>query len=51
VALDERVARVSLALEGVRESRDAIAKLLVSEIGRPWKIACADIDRCIEGVE
>ena len=51
VPLDERAARVMIALDGLRDSRDAIAMLLVWEIGKPWKIACADIDRCIEGVE
>ena len=51
IPLDERIARVSAALDGLRDSRDAIALLLMWEIGKPWKIACADIDRCIEGVE
>ncbi|MFM9920196.1 aldehyde dehydrogenase family protein [Lacisediminihabitans sp. H27-G8] len=51
VPLEERAARVRAALDGLRDNRDAIAMLLVWEIGKPWKIACADIDRCIEGVE
>lgn len=51
VDLDERKVRVSQALDGLREVRDTIAMLLVWEIGKPWKIACADIDRCIDGVE
>lgn len=51
VALDERVVRVNIALAGLRENRDTIAMLLMWEIGKPWKLACADIDRCIEGVE
>ncbi len=41
VPLDERVTRVRAALDGLRDSRDAIAMLLVWEIGKPWKIACA----------
>lgn len=51
VSLDERKARVSKAVELLREHRDTIALLLVWEIGKPWKIACADVDRCVEGVE
>ena len=51
VSLDERKSRVSAALAGLRLSRDTIALLLVWEIGKPWKLACADVDRCIDGVE
>lgn len=51
VSLDERKARVSEALVGLREARDTIALLLAWEIGKPWKLACADVDRCIDGVE
>lgn len=51
VDLDERKVRVSKALEGLREVRDTIALLLAWEIGKPWKLACADVDRCIDGVD
>ena len=51
VSLDERKAKVSAALDGLREARDTIALLLAWEIGKPWKLACADVDRCIDGVE
>jgi acyl-CoA reductase-like NAD-dependent aldehyde dehydrogenase len=51
VSLDERKAKVSAALQGLREARDTIALLLAWEIGKPWKLACADVDRCIDGVE
>jgi acyl-CoA reductase-like NAD-dependent aldehyde dehydrogenase len=51
VGLDERKARVLAALQGLREARDTIALLLCWEIGKPWNLACADIDRCIDGVE
>jgi acyl-CoA reductase-like NAD-dependent aldehyde dehydrogenase len=51
VSLDERKVRVAKAVELLRENRDTIAQLLVWEIGKPWKLACADVDRCIEGVE
>ena len=51
VDLDERKARVATALLGLREVRDTIALFLCWEIGKPFKLACADIDRCIDGVE
>lgn len=51
VSLDERKTRVAKALELLREQRDTIALLLLWEIGKPWKLACADVDRCIEGVQ
>ena len=51
VDLDERKARVITALFGLKEARDTIALLLAWEIGKPWKLACADVDRCIDGVE
>nr|AHE14599.1 putative aldehyde dehydrogenase [uncultured bacterium] len=50
VPLEERKARVSAALDALSEHRDLLALLLVWEIGKPWKLACADVDRCIEGV-
>lgn len=49
--LDERKSRVSKALELLAENRDLIAQFLIWEIGKPWKLACADVDRCIEGVQ
>ena len=51
VDLDERKSRVAKAVELLKEHRDTIALLLLWEIGKPWKLACADVDRCIEGVE
>jgi acyl-CoA reductase-like NAD-dependent aldehyde dehydrogenase len=32
------------------EHRDLLAMLLVWEIGKPWRLACADVDRCVDGV-
>ncbi len=49
--LDERKTKVAKALELIKAQRDLIALLLLWEIGKPWKLACADVDRCIEGVE
>ena len=49
--LEERKRRVALAVELLRENRDTIARLIIWEIGKPWKLACADVDRAIEGVE
>ena len=51
VDLDERKSRVAHALVGLREGRDTIALLLAWEIGKPWRLACADVDRCIDGVD
>ena len=50
VPLNERMRRVSKAVELLREHRDTIAGLLMWEIGKPWKIACDDVDRCVDGV-
>ena len=43
--------RVSEAVGLLREQREVIAGLLMWEIGKPWKLACDDIDRCLDGVE
>jgi acyl-CoA reductase-like NAD-dependent aldehyde dehydrogenase len=51
VPLDERKTRVAKAVELLKENRDLLAQLLIWEIGKPWKLACADVDRCIEGVQ
>ena len=45
VDLDERKARVQSAVDGLAEVRDTLALLLAWEIGKPWKLACADVDR------
>ncbi|WP_329092145.1 MULTISPECIES: aldehyde dehydrogenase family protein [unclassified Streptosporangium] len=50
VPLAERKARVTAALEAMTAHRDLLTLLLVWEIGKPWKLAAADVDRCIEGV-
>ena len=49
--LEERKQRVAHAVELLRANRDTIARLIIWEIGKPWKLACADVDRAIEGVE
>lgn len=49
VDLDERRARVAEATDALSEQRDLLALLLVWEIGKPWRLACADVDRCIDG--
>jgi len=51
VPLQRRKEMVAEALSGLRENRNTIAQLLIWEIGKPWKLACADVDRAIEGVE
>jgi acyl-CoA reductase-like NAD-dependent aldehyde dehydrogenase len=35
----------------MREQRETLALLLVWEIGKPWRIACADVDRALDGVD
>lgn len=51
VGLDERRERVSRAVAAMREHRDLLALLLVWEIGKPWRLACADVDRALDGVD
>lgn len=51
VPLDERQRRVQQAVALLRENRDTIALLLMWEIGKPWRIACADVDRCVDGID
>jgi acyl-CoA reductase-like NAD-dependent aldehyde dehydrogenase len=46
----ERKARVSAAVDAMTEHRDTLALLLAWEIGKPWKLACADVDRALDGV-
>src|ERR1700710_1158455 len=46
----ERRARVTAAVEAMAASRDELALLLAWEIGKPWKLACADVDRALDGV-
>ena len=50
VDLDERKARVLAAVEAMEAERETLALLLVWEIGKPWRLACADVDRCLDGV-
>ena len=49
--LDERKARVSAAVTAMRANRDLLALLLSWEIGKPWRLACADVDRGLDGVD
>jgi acyl-CoA reductase-like NAD-dependent aldehyde dehydrogenase len=48
--LAERRARVALTLDELTEHRELLAMLLVWEIGKPWRLALADVDRCLDGV-
>jgi acyl-CoA reductase-like NAD-dependent aldehyde dehydrogenase len=50
VPLAERTARVTAALDALTDARDLLALLLVWEIGKPWRLACADVDRALDGV-
>ena len=51
VDLDERKRRVLEAVAGMRAHRDTLAMLLMWEIGKPWRLACADVDRALDGVD
>jgi acyl-CoA reductase-like NAD-dependent aldehyde dehydrogenase len=48
--LAERKARVAAAVAAMAASREELALLLAWEIGKPWKLACADVDRALDGV-
>jgi len=50
VDLDERRERVTRAVDEMSQHRDLLALLLVWEIGKPWRLACADVDRGLDGV-
>ena len=50
VSLEERRERVTKALDEMHTHRELLALLLVWEIGKPWRLACNDVDRCIDGV-
>lgn len=50
IPLPERRARVGATLDALTEHRELLALLLVWEIGKPWKLAQADVDRAIDGV-
>jgi acyl-CoA reductase-like NAD-dependent aldehyde dehydrogenase len=50
VPLQERIERVSAAVDLIETQRELLALLLVWEIGKPWRIALADVDRCVDGV-
>ncbi|MCW2939898.1 MAG: aldehyde dehydrogenase [Actinomycetia bacterium] len=50
VPLAERKARVGAVLDALTEHRDLLSLLLTWEIGKPWRLATADVDRAIDGV-
>src|SRR3954452_16547356 len=50
VELDERKERVTAAVDMMAAHRDLLALLLAGEIGKPWRLACADVDRGLDGV-
>jgi acyl-CoA reductase-like NAD-dependent aldehyde dehydrogenase len=50
VDLQERRDRVTRAVDDMTVHRDLLAMLLVWEIGKPWRLARADVDRCLDGV-
>ncbi len=48
--LSERVLRVRACIEQMQQHRIALASLLMWEIGKPMRLALADVDRSISGV-
>ncbi|MBO1331006.1 aldehyde dehydrogenase family protein [Streptomyces sp. VRA16 Mangrove soil] len=50
IPLPERRARVAATLDALAQHRELLALLLVWEIGKPWRLATADVDRAIDGV-
>jgi len=48
--LAERKARVAAAVEALTVHRDLLALTLAWEIGKPWRLARADVDRALDGV-
>ncbi|MEV3861696.1 aldehyde dehydrogenase family protein, partial [Streptomyces sp. NPDC050095] len=50
VPLSERRSRITATLDALAEHRDLLSLLLVWEIGKPWRLATADVDRAIDGV-
>jgi len=50
VPLAERKARVTAAVDAMTDARDDLALLLCWEIGKPWRLACGDVDRALDGV-
>ncbi|MEU6229074.1 aldehyde dehydrogenase family protein [Streptomyces sp. NPDC047042] len=50
IPLGERRARVAATLDALTQHRELLALLLVWEIGKPWRLAQADVDRAIDGV-
>ncbi|KOV62240.1 aldehyde dehydrogenase family protein [Streptomyces sp. MMG1121] len=50
VPLPERRARIAATLDALSAHRELLALLLVWEIGKPWRLALADVDRAIDGV-
>jgi acyl-CoA reductase-like NAD-dependent aldehyde dehydrogenase len=42
---------VSASVAELRAQRELLATLLVWEIGKPWRLACADVDRALDGVD
>jgi acyl-CoA reductase-like NAD-dependent aldehyde dehydrogenase len=48
--LSQRKATVAEAVDLLARHRDLLAQLLGWEIGKPWRLACADVDRCLDGV-
>ena len=49
-SLAERRSQVTAAVDALADAGDDLALLLAREIGKPWRLACADVDRALDGV-
>ena len=49
-SLAERRSRVTAAVDALADARDDLALLLAREIGKPRRLACADVVRAMDGV-
>lgn len=43
--------RVQFAIAAMRSHQELLAKLLMWEIGKPWRLAVSDVARCLDGAE
>ena len=48
---EDRKEKIQKGKRILREHRETLALLLMWEIGKPWRLACADFDRCVDGID
>lgn len=50
-SLAVRIDMVREAVASLRSNQDVLVRLLMWEIGKPWRLALADVQRCLDGVD